>query len=60
MDPGAKVIVSSGYSDDQVMIDPEKYGFCGIVAKPYSMEQLRNVLRNLFTENNTYQQEKNT
>lgn len=35
IDPDAKLIVSSGYSDDAVVSEYEKYGFKGAVAKPY-------------------------
>ena len=34
-DPGVKAIVSSGYSDDPVMAEPEKFGFSGVIVKPY-------------------------
>ncbi len=44
IDPDAKVIVSSGYADDPVMANYTEYGFKGVVAKPYTMSQLRNVL----------------
>jgi CheY-like chemotaxis protein len=47
MDPHAKVIVSSGYSSDPVITDFEAYGFVGALPKPYSMKDLRNVLKNL-------------
>jgi len=40
IDPYAKVIVSSGYSDDPVMSQFRKYGFAGVVAKPYVIEEL--------------------
>ncbi|MFC1920157.1 PAS domain S-box protein [Chloroflexota bacterium] len=45
IDPDARVIVSSGYSTDMTMADYEKYGFSGIIAKPYSVNELRNVLK---------------
>jgi nitrogen-specific signal transduction histidine kinase len=40
IDPQVKGIVASGYSDDPVMKDYEKYGFKGVVVKPYSMHEL--------------------
>ena len=45
IDPGVKAIVSSGYSTDPVMADFRKYGFCGVVAKPYDMRQLDDALQ---------------
>ena len=43
-DPAAKVIVSSGYSDDPVMADFREYGFSGVVVKPYDIRELSRVL----------------
>jgi signal transduction histidine kinase/ActR/RegA family two-component response regulator len=40
LDPGAKVIVSSGYSDDPVMSRCREYGFDGVLVKPYKVEGL--------------------
>jgi two-component system cell cycle sensor histidine kinase/response regulator CckA len=40
IDPAVKAIVSSGYSNDPVLADPEAYGFCGMVTKPFTVEQL--------------------
>jgi CheY-like chemotaxis protein len=40
IDPDAKAIVSSGYSDDPVMSDFRKYGFDGVIAKPFRAEEL--------------------
>ncbi len=45
VDPGVKAIVSSGCSNDQVMNDPEWYGFCAMLAKPYGARQLDRLLR---------------
>jgi DNA-binding NtrC family response regulator len=40
LDPDAKVIVSSGYSQDPVMADYESYGFIDILAKPYTLDEV--------------------
>ena len=34
INPEAKVIVSSGYSNDPVMADFKAYGFCATLSKP--------------------------
>lgn len=44
IDPHAKVIVSSGFSTDPVMADYKAYGFSGVVAKPFMMQELNAVL----------------
>lgn len=43
-DPGARAIVSSGYSNDPVMADYAGHGFAGRVAKPYQLAELVRVL----------------
>ncbi len=49
IDPTAKVIVSSGYSNDPIMANYEKFGFKGIITKPYNMEELSKILHNVIT-----------
>jgi signal transduction histidine kinase/ActR/RegA family two-component response regulator len=49
-DPGARVIVSSGYSHDPVMSEYGKYGFRGVIAKPYQIGEFQKTLRALFQE----------
>jgi signal transduction histidine kinase/sensor domain CHASE-containing protein/CheY-like chemotaxis protein len=39
-DPGAKVIVASGYSDDPIMANYAAYGFYAALYKPYRIEDL--------------------
>ena len=43
-DPAAKLIVASGYSNDTVIANYEDYGFKGVIAKPFTTAQIREVL----------------
>ena len=45
LDPHARVIVSSGYADDPVMAHYADYGFIGTAAKPFTLSELRTVVR---------------
>ncbi len=45
IDPGVRAILSSGYSNDQVMSSFSDYGFSDFIAKPYSIGELSKVLR---------------
>jgi CheY-like chemotaxis protein len=40
IDPAVKAIVSSGYIDDSIIAKFRDYGFSGMVAKPYTLEEL--------------------
>jgi PAS domain S-box-containing protein len=44
IDPQVNAIVSSGYSDDPVMAEFARYGFSGVIAKPYRITELSKVL----------------
>jgi two-component system cell cycle sensor histidine kinase/response regulator CckA len=43
-DPQVKAIVSSGYGGDSIMADFKSHGFQGVIAKPYRLEELAEVL----------------
>lgn len=43
-DSNAKVIASSGYSDDPIMVHWQEYGFKGVLSKPYSTEELEKTI----------------
>jgi CheY-like chemotaxis protein len=45
IDPDVKVIVSSGYSQDQVMANFRDFGFIGVVSKPYKPSELGKILQ---------------
>lgn len=42
--PQAKVIVSSGYSNDPILADPRAKGFSDMIRKPYSIKELGDAL----------------
>ncbi len=44
IDPELYGVVSSGYAEDPVMAEPERYGFGAVLPKPYSFESLKLVL----------------
>ncbi len=44
IDPNVKAIVSSGYANDPILADYKKYGFTGMVPKPYKIEELSKAL----------------
>ncbi|UOD34792.1 response regulator [Deferribacteraceae bacterium V6Fe1] len=47
IDKDAKAIVSSGYSDDEIMAHPQKYGFCGSLQKPFKIEDITKMLKDI-------------
>lgn len=49
-DPGARAIVSSGYSNDPVMANYRQYGFRGMIVKPYSMTAFCKTLREVLEQ----------
>ncbi|HBI15578.1 MAG TPA: hypothetical protein DDY20_08715 [Desulfobulbaceae bacterium] len=49
MDPAARVIVSSGYYSDPVMANYSEYGFDGVAPKPYKLEDLGRVVKEVLT-----------
>jgi PAS domain S-box-containing protein len=45
LDPSAKIILSSGYSDDSTIAEFRRFGFDGVLLKPWTPSQLNEVLR---------------
>ncbi|MFH1146905.1 MAG: PAS domain S-box protein [Pseudomonadota bacterium] len=50
IDPHVRGIVSSGYSEDPVMSEYRKYGFKGVIGKPYSLQELAETIRSVIEE----------
>lgn len=49
IDPKIKAIVSSGYSNDPIVAEFGKYGFRGVIIKPYHLTELNQTLQNVLT-----------
>lgn len=47
INPEAKVMVSSGYSNDPAMANFKDYGFCGAIAKPYNLLEFKKAISQL-------------
>jgi two-component system cell cycle sensor histidine kinase/response regulator CckA len=47
--PSANAIVSSGYSNDPIMSEFARYGFKGVVTKPYTVQELGDVLQRVLS-----------
>lgn len=50
IDPEIKAIVSSGYSNDPIMAEYAKWGFKGVVSKPFGINELGQVLNKVLAQ----------
>jgi PAS domain S-box-containing protein len=53
LDPKVKAIVSSGYSNDPVLSHYHTYGFQGMVAKPFRLDELSEALYQVLSKRET-------
>jgi two-component system cell cycle sensor histidine kinase/response regulator CckA len=44
LDPAARVVVSSGYSNDPVLANHRRFGARGVLAKPYRLQEMKQAL----------------
>jgi signal transduction histidine kinase/ActR/RegA family two-component response regulator len=44
IDPAVKAVVMSGYANDPVVLEHDRYGFKGALVKPFNLGQLREIL----------------
>ncbi|MBQ62441.1 MAG: hypothetical protein CMQ19_10240 [Gammaproteobacteria bacterium] len=51
IDPRVRAIVASGYSDDSAIANAGKYGFSGVLNKPFRLEELTQVLNEVLRDN---------
>lgn len=47
LDPQARVLVSSGYSNDPIMTNYRDHGFCGVIEKPFDMHSLQRAMETI-------------
>jgi signal transduction histidine kinase/ActR/RegA family two-component response regulator len=50
LDPRVKAVVSSGYSNDPILASPREHGFAGVLAKPYTLEEIQRALAELIRQ----------
>lgn len=55
IDPSVRAIVSSGYSNDPILAEFRKYGFSGVVKKPYSVAELSQIVYEVITTSSDQQ-----
>ena len=51
IDPGVKAIVSSGYSKDTILAEYRKFGFSGVIAKPYRVSEFSKAVKSTLQGN---------
>ena len=49
IDPKIKALLSSGYSNDLIVTEFGKYGFRGVIIKPYHLTELNQTLQSVLT-----------
>lgn len=49
LNPDAKILVSSGYSNQGALANYEQYGFVGILPKPYEVNDLRRIISKILS-----------
>ena len=47
VDPKVVAIVSSGYANEAIMSDYTRYGFKGVIVKPYTFDELKSALQEI-------------
>jgi DNA-binding NtrC family response regulator len=52
LDPGVTAIVMSGYADNRVLLEHALHGFKGALAKPFQVEELRELLAQIMDGEN--------
>ncbi len=50
IDPGARIVISSGYSNDPIMSNHQDYGLKGIIPKPYRIAEFKKTVDQLLSD----------
>jgi len=51
LDPGAKIIVVSGYANHSIAQNPEAHGAAGFICKPYRLDDMLSMVRTILDRN---------
>jgi CheY-like chemotaxis protein len=51
IDPNARCIILSGYTNDESLLNFRSLGFKGVIAKPYRIDELRNTIQSIIEDN---------
>lgn len=49
--PNVKAIVSSGYASEDIIVEYDKHRFKGVIAKPYTVNEMRDVIKKVMPTN---------
>jgi PAS domain S-box-containing protein len=49
LDSQARIIISSGYTNNPAITDYSSFGFCGTIAKPYNVDEISKTLQNVLS-----------
>jgi signal transduction histidine kinase/ActR/RegA family two-component response regulator len=47
IDPSVKAVITCGYSDDPIVSEYKKHGFCQAIDVPYDIEKMKDILSNM-------------
>ena len=47
LDPKAKIVLSSGYSNHPIISDFQQFGFVGAMAKPYRLDEISQIIEHV-------------
>lgn len=47
LDPSAKIVISSGYTNDPMLTDYASFGLSGVLAKPYRITEVKALLERM-------------
>jgi CheY-like chemotaxis protein len=47
LDPSAKIVISSGFTNDPMLTDYKSFGLSGVLAKPYRITEIKTLLEKM-------------
>jgi CheY-like chemotaxis protein len=53
IDSSVRAVAATGYSEDQVVAHPERYGFAAVIVKPFNLDQLGRTLQKVMGKPST-------